>query len=231
MPVARLARIERDIVACRACPRLRRHCETVARAKVARYRDQEYWGRPVPGFGDPEARLLIIGLAPGAHGANRTGRLFTGDSSGDWLYEALHRFGFATQAESVSRDDGLELRDCFITAAGRCAPPDNKPTPAELDRCRPFLAAELAALPRVGVVVTLGRIAHEGFLKAGGWRERLGPADRPAFGHGAESLLPGGPVVLASYHPSRQNTNTGRLTRPMWHAIFRRARRLVDGPA
>ena len=197
-------------------------------AKVARYRGESYWGKPVPGFGDPEARLLVVGLAPGAHGANRTGRLFTGDSSGDWLYEALHRFGFASQAESVSRSDGLTLHDCFITAAGRCAPPGNKPTPGELANCRDYLAAEIRLLQGVSLVVTLGRIAHEHWLRASGWWERLGPAKRPVFGHGMSSVLPTGLMVVSSFHPSRQNTNTGRLTRPMWHGVFREARRLVD---
>ena len=193
--------------------------------KVARYREETYWGRPVPGFGDPKARLLVVGLAPGAHGANRTGRLFTGDSSGDWLYEALHRFGFANQAESVSRSDGLTLTDCFITAAGRCAPPDNKPTPEELTNCRGYLEAEIRLLRHVAVVVTLGRIAHERWLRASGWWDHFVPANRPAFGHGVASRLPSGVVVVSSFHPSRQNTNTGRLTRPMWHAVFREARR------
>lgn len=223
-----LAATARAIVACERCRRLRRHCETVAREKVARFRQETYWGRPVPGFGDPAARLVVVGLAPGAHGANRTGRLFTGDSSGDWLYEALHRYGFANQPTSTGRDDGLVLRDCFITAAGRCAPPGNRPTPGELDRCRPFLAAELDALAAARVVVTLGGIAHQGFLKAAGWWDRLPPRERPPFGHGRQARLPGGPVLLASYHPSRQNTNTGRLTRAMWHGIFEEARRLVE---
>ncbi len=227
MPPRSLAGVTRAVVHCNRCPRLRSHCRAVAAAKVARYRDETYWGRPVPGFGDPEARLLVVGLAPGAHGANRTGRLFTGDSSGDWLYEALHRFGFANQAESVSRTDGLVLHDCFITAAGRCAPPDNRPTPAELTNCRGYLAAEIALLRRVRLVVTLGRIAHEHWLRASGWWERLAPAGRPGFGHGASSNLPSGLVVLSSFHPSRQNTNTGRLTRPMWHAVFREARRFL----
>ena len=228
MPPRNLAAVSRAIVSCNRCPRLRTHCRTVAADPVARYRGESYWGKPVPGFGDPKARLLVVGLAPGAHGANRTGRLFTGDSSGDWLYEALHRFGFANQAESASRADGLILRDCYITAAGRCAPPDNKPTPGELANCREYLRAEIELLSRVRLVVTLGRIAHEHWLKASGWWEQLEPAGRPVFGHGASSRLPSGLLVVSSYHPSRQNTNTGRLTRPMWHAVFRRARSLVD---
>lgn len=197
---------------------------------MRRFRDQDYWGRPVPGFGDPNARLLIVGLAPAAHGGNRTGRVFTGDSSGDWLYEALHRFGFASQPHSVSRDDGLTLRDCYINAAVRCAPPANRPLPIELSRCREaWLETELALLHRVSVVVTLGRIALEAWLAASGWRERLPRTARPQFGHGKECGLPDGTLVIASYHPSRQNTNTGKLTRAMWHAVFRRARETVSG--
>jgi len=207
---------------------LRRYCERVAREKVRRFTDEPYWGRPVPGFGDPEARLLLVGLAPGAHGSNRTGRMFTGDASGEWLYEALHRFGFANQAASSSRLDGLRLRGCYVTAAARCAPPGNRPLPRELERCRPFLVAEIALLKNVRVVVTLGRIGHEAYLRAGGWQERLRAGERPRFAHGQAGTLPDGTVVLPSYHPSRQNTNTGRLTRAMWHGIFRRARALVD---
>jgi len=194
--------------------------ERVAREKKREFRDWDYWGKPVPPFGDPRARLLVVGLAPAAHGGNRTGRMFTGDSSGDWLYAALHKFGFANQATSTDRTDGLRLRDCYITAAARCAPPDNKPTTAELDRCRPYLEAEIGLLARVRVVVTLGRIAHEAFRKAAG----LG---RLPFGHGVETRLPDGTILITSYHPSRQNTNTGKLTRAMWERIFRRARALL----
>jgi len=179
----------------------------------------------VPGWGDARARLLVVGLAPAAHGANRTGRMFTGDASGDWLYAVLHRFGFANQASSVALDDGLRLRDCYVTAAARCAPPANRPTPAELARCRPYLATELALLRRVRVVVTLGRIAHEAYLRAGGWWDAMAPRDRPPFGHGVTARLPDGVTLISSYHPSRQNTNTGRLTRAMWQAVFRAARR------
>jgi uracil-DNA glycosylase family 4 len=218
-----LAALGRDIVRCERCPRLRRHCERVARERVRRFAGQEYWGRPVPGFGDPAARLLVVGLAPAAHGANRTGRMFTGDSSGDWLYEALHRFGFANRPRSVSRGDGLALRDCWISAAARCAPPGNRPTAAELARCRPFLAAEIEALRRVRVVVTLGRIA------LGAWIAAAGRPERPAFGHGRRYEL-GDVVLITSYHPSRQNTNTGRLTRDMFHAVFRRARAELNEP-
>jgi len=191
---------------------------------VRRFRDQVYWGRPVPGFGDPRARLLIVGLAPAAHGGNRTGRVFTGDASGDWLFGALHASGFASQEASIGRNDGLRLEDCYITASARCAPPDNRPTPAELRRCRPYLGREIALLRRVKVVVTLGRVAHETWLKAAGHWERMAPRDRPPFGHGLETTLPDGTIVIASYHPSRQNTQTGKLTRDMWRAIFRAAR-------
>jgi len=219
-----LAGLERAIVNCEACPRLIAHCREVARTKRRAYAAETYWGKPVPGFGDSQARVLLVGLAPGAHGANRTGRMFTGDSSGDWLYEALHRSGFANQPTSQHRGDGLALRDCWIAAAGRCAPPDNRPLPDELARCRPYLSAEIALLPRVRVVVALGRIGHEAYLRAAGWWERTAPRDRPAFAHGAEALLPDGRVLIASFHPSRQNTQTGRLTRAMWHAVFERAR-------
>src|SRR6266581_1220993 len=196
--------INGSIVACTRCPRLRAYCRRVARDKKREFRDWEYWGKPVPGFGDPDARLLVVGLAPAAHGANRTGRMFTGDSSGTWLYQALYRHGFASQPQSLSRDDGLTLNDCYIAAA------------------------ELRLLRRVRVVVTLGRIAHESWLKAAGWWQRLAPRDRPPFGHGVASHLPDGSVVIASYHPSRQNTNTGKLSRTMWYAVFRRARAALE---
>jgi len=182
----------------------------------------------VPGFGDAHARLLIVGLAPAAHGANRTGRMFTGDSSGNWLYAALHRFGFASQPSSVFREDGLTLRDCYITAAARCAPPANRPTAGELTRCRGHLETELDLLRRVRVVVPLGHIAFDAWLRAAGWWDRLPPATRPRFSHGGQTTLPDGKVLLSSYHPSRQNTNTGRLTRAMWHEVFRRAKHLVE---
>jgi len=219
-----LAAVNRAIVSCERCPRLRAYCRRVAREKKREFRAWEYWGEPVPGFGDPRARLLIVGLAPGAHGSNRTGRMFTGDSSGTWLYEALHRFGFASRPEAVSRDDGLELRGCYVVAAARCAPPANKPSPSELERCRPYLAAELRLLGRVRVVVTLGRVAHETWLRTAGWWAALAPRERPRFTHGAMTRLPDGTTLISSYHPSRQNTNTGKLTRAMWHAVFRHAR-------
>lgn len=210
------------IVSCERCPRLVRWCRSVARTKVKRFKEYEYWGKPVPGFGDPRARLLVVGLAPAAHGGNRTGRVFTGDSSGDWLYEALHRFGFANQPTSVGRGDGLRLADCYVTAAARCAPPKNRPTPRELANCRPWLESELALLPGVRVVIALGKIAHDAYLAA------AATTARPRFAHGALSRMPDGTTLLTSYHPSRQNTNTGRLTRAMWHGVFARARSLVD---
>ena len=223
-----LDQLQRSIIRCTRCPRLVDHRKTIARVKKHEFRDWTYWGKPVPGFGDPNARMLIVGLAPAAHGANRTGRMFTGDSSGDWLYQALFRFGFANQPGSVSRDDGLELSDCYVTAAARCAPPQNKPTTQEMTNCRPYLESELSLLRNVTLIVPLGRIGYEAWLKTSGWWDRLSPAERPAFHHGAETVLPDGTTLLCSYHPSRQNTNTGRLTRVMWHRIFRRARRIVD---
>jgi uracil-DNA glycosylase family 4 len=221
--------VSRAVVACERCPRLRTHCRQVAEVRKREFRDERYWGRPVPGFGDPRARLLIVGLAPAAHGANRTGRMFTGDSSGDWLHEALHGAGFANQPRSVSRDDGLRLTDAWVTAAARCAPPGNRPTREELACCRPFLEAENALLTRVRVVLALGGVAHEAWLRASGWWEGLQVPQRPRFAHGAESALPDGRILMASYHPSRQNTNTHRLTREMWHGVFRRVRRVLDG--
>ena len=227
-PLRTLASVERSIIACEQCPRLREHCLAIARARKRAFRDQEYWGKPVPGFGDLHARLLIIGLAPAAHGGNRTGRVFTGDSSGSWLYSALHQVGYASQPDSTGRDDGQRLTRVYVTAAARCAPPANKPTPEELSRCRPFLEAEIRLLRSVRVVLGLGRVGHEAWLRASGWWAKLPPGQRPAFGHGAEATLPDGTILLSSFHPSRQNTNTGKLTRPMWDAIFRRAKTLVE---
>jgi uracil-DNA glycosylase family 4 len=198
----------------------------VAREKRAAFRDQVYWGRPLPGFGDPEARVLVVGLAPAAHGANRTGRMFTGDRSGDFLVRAMHAHGFASGTTSIAKDDGLTLSDAFITAAVRCAPPDNKPTPEEIAACQPYLEQEWAALTRVTVVVALGRLAFDAcwrVLAAKGLEVR----PRPAFGHGAEHTLPNGLTVLASFHPSQQNTFTGRLTPSMLEAVFARARALI----
>jgi uracil-DNA glycosylase len=224
-----LTRLTERLVRCRLCPRLVAHRTRVARERVARFRDWTYWGRPVPGFGDPAARVLVVGLAPAAHGGNRTGRVFTGDESGNWLYAALHRAGFANQATSVHRDDGLVLRDAWVTAAARCAPPANKPTRAELDTCRRWLLAELALLTRVQVAVALGRVAHEAVLAAEAARGFAVARPRPSFAHGAEHRLASGLVLLCSYHPSQQNTFTGRLTRPMLDAVFQRAAVLAGG--
>jgi len=188
-----------------------------------------YWGKPVPGFGDANARLFIVGLAPAAHGGNRTGRIFTGDRSGDWLYEALHHYGFANQPQSVRKDDGLQLTDCYVAAAVRCAPPDNKPLPSEFDNCRPYLLEELRLLRTVRVVVALGKIAFDQYLKA---CRALGhglPTPMPRFGHGLICRLPSEVTLIGSYHPSQQNTFTGKLTRSMFHGVFRQARAVVDG--
>jgi uracil-DNA glycosylase len=219
-----LHRLEREITACRACPRLVAWREQVAVERRAAFRDDEYWARPVPGFGDPAARLAIVGLAPAAHGGNRTGRMFTGDRSGDFLYAALWRTGFANQPTSVSRDDGLRLHGAWITAPVRCAPPDNKPTPAERDRCRPYLERELALLPELRVFVPLGRFAYQ--VIAG----ILGRRPRPSFGHGAEAPLADGRAIVCSYHVSQQNTFTGKLTEPMFDAVLLRARELAGLP-
>lgn len=216
-----------QITACELCPRLREYCRRIGQTRKREFANVEYWSRPVSGFGDSNARLLIVGLAPGAHGSNRTGRPFTGDASGDWLYDALHRYGWANLPASRSRDDKLVLTDCYITAAVRCAPPGNRPSRDELDNCRPYLEAELELLPEMRVVLTLGRIGWESWMRAAGWWKRIGPRDRPRFAHGAENVLPDGMVLISSFHPSRQNTNTGRLTRPMWYAIFERIRTIV----
>jgi uracil-DNA glycosylase family 4 len=228
---ASLRSLSYAITRCERCPRLRAHCRGIARVRKREFAREEYWGRPVPSLGDPHARLLIVGLAPAAHGANRTGQMFTGDSSGSWLYEALHRYGWANHPNSLRRDDGLVLTDCWITAAAHCAPPDNKPTREELANCRPWLAAELARLDSVEVVLTLGRIAWESWLRAAGWWDRLSPRDRPPFAHGAESVLPDGKRLMTSFHPSRQNTNTGKLTRDMWYRIFERIRTFGATPS
>lgn len=220
-----LDRHQRAITRCRRCPRLVAWREDVARTRKAAYRDQAYWGKPVPGFGDPCARLLLVGLAPGAHGANRTGRMFTGDRSGDWLYRALHRAGFASQAASVGRDDGLTLRDAFISAVVRCAPPDNKPAPEERDACIGYLARDFELLSHVRVVVCLGKFAWDGVLRV--LREAgHEPQGKVVFAHGAERIA-GDYTLIGSYHPSQQNTFTGRLTEPMLDAIFTRAKELL----
>jgi uracil-DNA glycosylase family 4 len=219
--------LNQRIVACTRCPRLIEYCAEVARTKRRAYRDETYWGKPVPSFGVAQPRLLVVGLAPGAHGANRTGRMFTGDSSGDWLYRALHEHGFANQAESTHRRDGLKLLDTRITAAAHCAPPGNKPSRDELDACRPYLVEEMGGLRRLRVVLALGKIAFDAVRKA--WDELERPAfePKPKFAHRAEAVS-GDVTLLCSYHPSRQNTQTGRLTRAMWHGVFRRARHLLD---
>ena len=218
-----LVRLAEDITFCRACPRLVAWREEAAAHPPRRFRGQRYWGRPVPGFGDAGARLLVVGLAPAANGGNRTGRVFTGDASGDFLFAALHRAGFANQPGSVSQGDGLELRDAWIAAAVRCAPPDNRPTPAEFERCRPFLVREIAALPRLAVVLALGAQAWRAAIEALARNGAPRPRPLPAFGHGAEVRL-GRFLLLGSYHVSQQNTFTGRLTPAMFDAVLRRAR-------
>jgi len=212
-----------DITACRRCARLVRCREAAAAAPPKRFAGQPYWARPLPGFGDPRARLLVLGLAPAAHGGNRTGRVFTGDRSGDWLYAALHRAGYANQPTATGRDDGLVLRDAYVTVVVRCAPPDNKPSPAERDRCLKFLVRELALLPDVRAVLALGGFAWDGFLLAAAARGHAIPKPRPKFGHAAVATI--GPYTLVgSYHVSQQNTFTGRLTEPMLDDVFARAR-------
>ena len=222
-----LRALHREVVECRACPRLVAWREEVARLKVKRFRDWTYWARPLPGFGDSRARLLIVGLAPAAHGGNRTGRMFTGDRSGDFLYAALHRAGFANQPTSVRRDDGLALRGAFITAPCRCAPPGNKPLPDELARCSVWLDREVALLPDVSVVLALGSIGWGAALSHFSRRGLAIPRPRPQFGHAAEANLPGGPVLLGCYHVSQQNTNTGKLTAKMIDAVLARAKVLM----
>jgi len=227
MPSA-LAVLNREVVSCTRCPRLVAYRQQVGRVKRRAYFDCDYWARPVPGFGDPRARVLVLGLAPGAHGANRTGRPFTGDASGKFMYPILHKVGFASQPHAVSRNDGLKLLDCYITAALRCAPPKNKPLPSELANCAPFLARELAILKNVKVVVALGRIGFDAYLN---YLKRNGVLHNKAgyrFAHGARYTMPNGVVLLASYHPSYQNTNTGKLTAAMFTAIFREAKRLAE---
>ena len=223
-----LPTIRAAIIACDRCERLRTYCDRVAREKKAAHRNDTYWGKPVPGFGDPRARVLVLGLAPAAHGANRTGRVFTGDGSGDFLMRAMHAAGFASIPTSRRFDDGLSLTDAYIAAAVRCAPPENKPTPEEIAACHPHLVAEASALTRVRVIVALGRIGFEA-----AWRllhERgVVVRPKPLFGHGLTYHPPNAPIVIASYHPSRQNTQTGRLTPPMLDSVFRAAARLANG--
>jgi len=226
-----LERIERRVIACKRCPELRRYCEQVGIEKKRAYRDQTYWTKPVPAFGDPNARVMLVGLAPGAHGSNRTGRMFTGDASGDFLYPALFRAGFANQATSVGRGDGLELRDCIITSAIRCAPPQNKPTPAEIVRCFPYMLEEFEALRNLRVMIGLGAIGTRAaldVLRKSGFSLESSPF---VFTHGGEAVATDGTrriALLSSYHPSRQNTNTGKLSVEMFDAIFSRARAIVN---
>jgi len=236
-----LEAVREAVVSCQACPRLRSYCLRIAREKKAAHRDDVYWGKPVPGFGDPAARVLVVGLAPAAHGANRTGRVFTGDGSGDFLMRALYENGFANIPTARAANDGLALHDAYILSVVRCAPPDNKPTPAEVARCSAHLAAEIAPLPNVQVVVALGKIGWDGYLAfRRAQRQEPGeePRDdgprppRPVFGHGAVAPeVPGLPALLGSYHPSRQNTNTGRLTRAMFRAVFEDIARHLGRPA
>jgi len=224
-----LAAVRRDIVTCRACPRLVEWRERVGREKAPRFADQEYWGRPVPGFGDPAARIAVVGLAPAAHGGNRTGRIFTGDRSGDFLYAALHRTGLSSRPQSVSRDDGLQLRGVYLTSVNRCAPPGNRPTPEERDTCLPYLVRELRFLEEVRASVALGAFAWDGVLRAFSTLDhRVRP--RPAFGHGAEVVI--GPyTLLGCFHPSQQNTFTGKLTPSMLDAVLAQAKAVADLPS
>ncbi|HEY6040786.1 MAG TPA: uracil-DNA glycosylase [Anaerolineae bacterium] len=222
-----LSGVNTAVVACRQCARLVEYRERVAREKRRAFRDDEYWGRPVPGWGDPHARILIVGLAPAAHGGNRTGRMFTGDSSGNFLYRALHQAGMANQPDSVSRTDGLSLADVYITASARCAPPDNKPTREEFDNCRPYLIAELRLLKKVRVIIALGQIAFENALLALAANGEAMPQPRPKFGH-ARVYSIGAYTLIASYHPSQRNTQTGLLTRAMFDRVFRRARLVLE---
>jgi uracil-DNA glycosylase len=242
---AEIASIQEQIINCFKCPRLVEWRERIAEEKVRRFAHEEYWGRPVPSFGDARARLLILGLAPAAHGGNRTGRVFTGDRSGDWLFRALHRAGFANQPTSLHRGDGLSLQDCYITAVIHCAPPDNKPLPDEIGNCRPYLLRELELLKTVRVVVALGKVAFDAAIAAIGLEEATAseqatgdegqlskkrrPA-RPKFAHGTECRLRGNITLIASFHPSQQNTFTGKLTEPMFDRIFDRANELINSP-
>lgn len=218
-----------EVAACRRCPRLVEWREQVATNKRRSFADQEYWGRGVPGWGDPGARCLIVGLAPAAHGANRTGRMFTGDESGRWLYRALHRFGFASQAEATARGDGLELKNCYMTAVARCAPPANRLLPEERENCRPFLEREIDLLNRVCVIVSLGQVSFDQVLRIYRQRGADVPIPKPRFGHGVQVRLgPDRPLLLASYHPSQQNTFTGKLTEEMLDDVFRLAQAICD---
>ena len=220
--------LNQEVIACRRCPRLVEYREEIARVKRRAYRDWEYWGKPVPGFGDPDARVLVMGLAPGAHGSNRTGRPFTGDASGHFMFPILHATGFASQAEATQCGDGLELHDMYITAAARCAPPQNKPLPEELANCAPFLDREITGLKQVRVVVALGHIGFDAYLNYLRRKGTITSRTGYDFGHGRQLALPDGRVLLASYHPSNQNTATGKLTAEMFTKIFREAKRLAE---
>ena len=226
--MSELERLQETIIACTRCPRLVAHRQAVARNKRRMYRGCQYWGKPLAAYGDPKARLLIVGLAPAAHGGNRTGRMFTGDRSGDWLYGALHKFGFASSPHSRHRDDGLVLFDTYITAALRCAPPANKPLREERLECLPYLIRELELLDGVRVVVGLGKIAFDTYLSTYSPRRLVLPRPRPRFGHGVTYEMDGGVTLIGSYHPSQQNTQTGRLTWQMFQGVFETARRLLD---
>ena len=228
MPPAWLVQLNAEIMVCRKCPRLVAYREQIAREKRRAYLAWDYWGKPVPGFGDPNARVLIMGLAPGAHGSNRTGRPFTGDASGNFMYPVLFETGFANQPNATDRNDGLKLRDLYITAAARCAPPDNKPLPEELANCSPYLDRELEGLKKLKVIVALGKIGFDAYLN---YLKRQGLLKSRAgflFAHGAQYKLPDGKTLLASYHPSNQNTQTGKLTRDMFLTIFKRAAQIAD---
>lgn len=223
-----LAELNREIIACTLCPRLIAHCQKVGREKRRAYLNWDYWAKPVPGFGDPQARLLILGLAPGAHGSNRTGRPFTGDGSGNFMYPVLHKAGFASQPNAIHSGDGLRLLDAYITSPVRCAPPENKPTPQEIATCAPYLDREFAALTNIKVVVVLGKIAFDSYLNYLKRRGELKSKSGFEFGHGETYPLPNGCTLLCSYHPSLQNTLTGKLTEKMFLDIFRKARRLIQ---
>ncbi len=217
-----------EVMSCTRCPRLVEYRAAIAREKRRAYRDHKYWGKPVPGFGDPKARVLVLGLAPGAHGSNRTGRPFTGDASGNFMYPVLYEMGFASQPTATARDDGQVLTGLYITAAARCAPPDNKPLPQELANCAPYLERELEGLKELQVIVALGRIGFEAYLNYLLRKKQIASKREYEFRHGAEYVMPDRRVLLASYHPSNQNTQTGKLTRPMFLNIFKEARRLAD---
>jgi uracil-DNA glycosylase family 4 len=223
----KLEELQETIVKCRNCHRLVSWREKIAVEKVSRFMDWTYWGKPVPSFGDPRARLLIVGLAPAAHGGNRTGRMFTGDRSGDWLYRTLYKFGFANQSASTSNDDGLQLKDCYITASARCAPPKNRLLPQELKNCRPYLLKEFLLLKNVRVIVALGKVGFETVIDSFRELHWASFTKRPAFGHGAEVELNERYMLIASFHPSQQNTFTGKLTQKMFEGIFLRAKKLL----